>query len=68
VQSALRQDDCGITKGEADEANDIMTAPDHCGTQPRGQTQGRLSGDEIIHRFRGKMCIVAPQRETYSTT
>jgi hypothetical protein len=28
VRSALRQDDREITKGEADEANAIMTAPD----------------------------------------
>jgi hypothetical protein len=57
VRSALRPDDRGVTKGEADEANDIMTAPDHYRAQPRGETQGRLSGDEIFHRFRGKMCI-----------
>jgi hypothetical protein len=34
-----------------------MTAPDHYSAQPRGEIQGRLSDDEIIHRFRGKMCI-----------
>src|ERR1700722_1666075 len=36
VRSARRRDSCDITKGEGDEAHDIMTAPDHCGTQSRG--------------------------------
>ena len=29
VRSAVRQDDRGITKGEADEAGGVMTIPDH---------------------------------------